>query len=669
MALLGCGSFGEVYKHVHNGMECAAKKLHAYVSQKAKLNFEKECEYLKKLQHPHIVQFYDVITDQQSGLPVLIMEHMFCNLTHYLYVSTSEEIVYHIQVSICCDVANGLTYLHSHQLAHRDLSSNNILLTDKLCAKIGDFGQAKLLEHCGPHTKTPGTEAYMPPEALQQSAMYDTKIDCYSLGVLAIQIITKKFPQEYKLVTQRITTIPGNYESEAHGHPLLHIAYSCLRAASDRPTAQQIYYELCALKHLLTNELQMKIQSLQQQYNHDTSTMQANILQLQQEVAHLREESSAKDQQIAAMKTQIHILHSTQQHIHVLPTEQGIPKHQHLATTGQPPVQSHNLQTPVGRFGTSSINVTGCNSTNSIRWSEIPEPKSPEISRSSNAVLNGTTVYFRASLTTEIHAYETLNNKWSKLPSSKTFSCSLAVIENMLTTIGGYEGNGKATNLLLSLKELSDTERIWKELLPPMPSERARSNSVCNEQTLIVAGGEKLNGESRVPLTVVEVMDIQTKQWRTVASLNEPALSATMVICNNQIYILGGWSGEYQDDTSQTVLSCSVVTLCQSKASTGIQEWKTIASLPVAQSTCTTFNGQLLAIGGLDEKENPTSNVYVYNQDKKKWEENSTLSIPRRLCFAITLPNNKILVVGGHTNPLDFTEKTNIMELGQKLLQ
>ena len=631
MALLGCGSFGEVYKHVHNGMECAAKKLHAYVSQKAKLNFEKECEYLKKLQHPHIVQFYDVITDQQSGLPVLIMEHMFCNLTHYLHVSTSEEIAYHIQVSICCDVANGLTYLHSHQLAHRDLSSNNILLTDKLCAKIGDFGQAKLLEHCGPHTKTPGTEAYMPPEALQQSAMYDTKIDCYSLGVLAIQIMTKEIPQKEQLelyVEQGTITIPRNYRGKVHGHPLQHIVYKCLGSASYRPTSQQIYCELYKLQHTIINQLT----SQNSAQKHDITTLQTEIKKLQQEVTHLKREVLAKDKEIARVKALTQTPQFDQQHM--LPTEQGMSKRPGLAET-----RSHFLSPLQSR-------------NSPIHWSNVCE--GPKISRSSNAVLNGTTAYFRASLSEDIYAYETSSCKWSHLPSSKTISCSLVVIGNVLTTIGGYE-DGKATNKLFSLT------KEWEELLPRMPSKRARSNSVCDEHKLTVAGGEeKSEGERRTALTVVEVMDIPVRQWSRVASLIQPALSASMVICNDRIYILGGWSGPEQ--TPQTVLTCSVTALYESTAADKI--WTLAADLPVMQSTCTTINNLLVAMGGLDANRKLSSNVYVYNESENKWEENSTLSIPRRLCFAISLPNNKILVVGGHTWP-GLSEKTGMMELGQ----
>ena len=108
-------------------------------------------------------------------LPVLLMELMDDSLTHFLESST-QPIPYHIQINICHDVSLALSFLHSNKIIHRDLSSNNVLLgalSGNILAKVTDFGMARLSD-INPQatrftsTMCPGTDVYMPPEAVQE---------------------------------------------------------------------------------------------------------------------------------------------------------------------------------------------------------------------------------------------------------------------------------------------------------------------------------------------------------------------------------------------------------------------------------------------------------------------------------------------------------------------
>ena len=105
---------------------------------------------------------------------------------------------------ILCDVARGLVYLHkgcSEPLAHRDLSSNNILLTSTLRAKIADFGSARVLDRPGGWnsaaklTKTPGTAIFMPPETWESPLCYTTAVDIFSFGCVIIHLVTWEWPE------------------------------------------------------------------------------------------------------------------------------------------------------------------------------------------------------------------------------------------------------------------------------------------------------------------------------------------------------------------------------------------------------------------------------------------------------------------------------------------
>ena len=93
--------------------------------------------------------------------------------------------------------------------------------------------------------------------------------------------------------------------------------------------------------------------------------------------------------------------------------------------------------------------------------------------------------------------------------------CSIAVINNSLTTIGG-EVKHTVTNKLFSF---TDGDESWTEKFPPMPTKRRDTAALCTETSLIVAGGV---GETGGLLTV-KVMNTNTLlQWSSAADLPHP---------------------------------------------------------------------------------------------------------------------------------------------------
>ena len=106
--------------------------------------FEQECEFLRSIKHPNIVQFLGTLRDPQSGRLTLLIELMDESLTRFLERSTG-PLPYHTQLNVCYDVSLALAYLHSNDIIHRDLSSNNVLLIGEGSrAKVTDFGMSKL---------------------------------------------------------------------------------------------------------------------------------------------------------------------------------------------------------------------------------------------------------------------------------------------------------------------------------------------------------------------------------------------------------------------------------------------------------------------------------------------------------------------------------------------
>ena len=273
--VLGVGSYGKVYKAKCGQLPCAAKLLHDTLFQFGDPDanslirkFERECEVLNPIKHPNVVQYLGTEIDASSDRPVLLMELMDVCLTKFLERSTG-PLPYHIQLNICHDVALALSYLHSNAIIHRDLSSNNVLLIGEGSrAKVTDFGMSKLMDmnpRMTPLTLCPGSTAYMPPEALTTPPHYFSKLDCFSHGVLIIQIVTRHFPKPgdaHKFIevpnypTRRLLLLSPETERRKEDidliesdHPLLPIALHCIKdRETERPSADEVCERLAALK-------------------------------------------------------------------------------------------------------------------------------------------------------------------------------------------------------------------------------------------------------------------------------------------------------------------------------------------------------------------------------------------------------------------------------------
>ena len=196
------------------------------------------------------------------------MELMDESLTRLLESPEAMPLPYHQQVDISHDISLALAFLHTRQVIHRDLSSNNILLLARKRAKVTDFGMSKLVDaypRATPLTQVPGAQVYMPPEALTVPPEYSCKLDCFSYGVLIIQMASGQFPQPDRATTfvedpkyptgRIIQVVPERERRRKHintidpKHPLLHVGLACIRdREADRPSASELCREVGSIK-------------------------------------------------------------------------------------------------------------------------------------------------------------------------------------------------------------------------------------------------------------------------------------------------------------------------------------------------------------------------------------------------------------------------------------
>ena len=192
-----------------------------------------------------------------SELPILVMEYLPLSLTDCL--KRYPNIPDYITSRILLDVAKGLHFLHDRHepIIHRDLTANNVLLSDTMRAKIADLGVARILsDKLRTMTKVPGNATYMPPEAFSGAPKYDKSLDIFSFGVLILHTVNHEWPHPNQELFERSPTTPrkciqvpeterraAHLEKMGKNHPLMGLTVRCLDDPNSRPSTFDLVQE------------------------------------------------------------------------------------------------------------------------------------------------------------------------------------------------------------------------------------------------------------------------------------------------------------------------------------------------------------------------------------------------------------------------------------------
>ena len=209
--------------------------------------------------------------------------------------------------------------------------------------------------------------------------------------------------------------------------------------------------------------------------------------------------------------------------------------------------------------------------------------------------------------------------------------------------MGGGDYGRPPTNSLASLTG-EDEDSKWVELFSRMPTARYRLAAVCRGKNVIAAGGYGGGGRS---VTAVEILDTELRQWSSAASLPHSMASASITVCEDLLYLLGGY--DQNDRYTLSVLTSSITDLLHQQQETANQPavWRRAADAPYYGSTAVSVGGQLLAIGGLDEHGKDTSAIVGYDPTSDFWQDMGHMAKPRWLPLVAVLPNNQLIAAGG----------------------
>jgi len=194
---LGEGGMGVVYKAKDTKLDriVALKFLpkHLLCDEEAKMRFVHEAKAASALNHPNITTIHEI--DEVEGECFICMEYIEGKSVKELIKEKrfSIENILRIAIQVC----EALTAAHEKEIVHRDIKSDNIMLTPRVQVKIMDFGLAKL-KGVTKVTKTGttlGTIQYMSPEQAQGMEV-DQRSDVFSFGVVLYEMITGRLPFE-----------------------------------------------------------------------------------------------------------------------------------------------------------------------------------------------------------------------------------------------------------------------------------------------------------------------------------------------------------------------------------------------------------------------------------------------------------------------------------------
>ncbi|KAK4285280.1 hypothetical protein QN277_002005 [Acacia crassicarpa] len=182
------GGFGLVYKGQLDGMEIAVKQ-HKCASPQGEKEFKSEVNLLSKARHENVIMLLGSCSEGDNRL--LVYEFV-CNgsLDQHLSEHSRTPLRWEDRIKVAIGSAKGLLYLHENNTIHRDIRTNNILLTHDHQPLLGDFGLARSQHENSIHsTEVVGSFGYLAPEYAEYGRV-STKIDVYSFGVVLLQLIT-----------------------------------------------------------------------------------------------------------------------------------------------------------------------------------------------------------------------------------------------------------------------------------------------------------------------------------------------------------------------------------------------------------------------------------------------------------------------------------------------
>lgn len=194
LSQIGAGGMSDVYKAMDHilGRYVAIKVLKSEFSEDRTFvsKFRTEAQSAAGLEHPNIVNIYDVGSDE--GLYYIVMEYVD-GVTLKTYIEKKGQLTFKESVSIAISVARGIDAAHGKDIIHRDIKPQNIMISTEGKVKVTDFGIARAVSSNTISADVMGSVHYVSPEQAR-NGFVDCRSDIYSLGIVMYEMVTGRVP-------------------------------------------------------------------------------------------------------------------------------------------------------------------------------------------------------------------------------------------------------------------------------------------------------------------------------------------------------------------------------------------------------------------------------------------------------------------------------------------
>lgn len=243
--LLGEGAYGKVKEVLDSETLCrrAVKILKTRKLRRipnGEQNVQREIQLLKILKNKNVISLVDVLYNEQKQKMYLILEYCVGGLQDMLESAPKKKFPLWQAHGYFCQLIDGLEYLHSKGIVHKDIKPGNLLLALDGTLKISDFGVAEALDMFAEDdtcTTGQGSPAFQPPEiANGHETFAGFKVDIWSSGVTLYNITTGQYPFEGDNIYRLFENIgKGEYSIPAEiENPLRNLIESMLQKEPEK---------------------------------------------------------------------------------------------------------------------------------------------------------------------------------------------------------------------------------------------------------------------------------------------------------------------------------------------------------------------------------------------------------------------------------------------------
>ncbi len=235
-----------------------------------------------------------------------------------------------------------------------------------------------------------------------------------------------------------------------------------------------------------------------------------------------------------------------------------------------------------------------------------------------------------------IQVYTPESDGWSRLPECPVKWFAIAIVLQQLVLVGGYSRDNRDQSTILVW---DSTSQCWATPYPNMPTARTSPAAVGYQQFLVVAGG--YDGSY---LTTVEVLNSSTKRWSTASSLPVACNWLTPAVVGDTLYLLGG--NTWPNNQMFSISLPALVSHDTSTSQAPLPIWE-VTDTDLMFSTAVSLHDSLLAVGGEDDQNRPSSTISLYSSQTRQWTKFGDVPAALSHCSCTVLPSGELIVLGG----------------------